>query len=52
MEEQPVRLGKQRLKGKFFLSEHGEDKDHGLFPQSEPSEKNLERIHVASVKQV
>ena len=27
------------------LCEHGEDKDHGLWPQSEPSEKNLERIH-------
>ena len=25
------------------LSEHGEDKDHGLWPQTEPSEKNLER---------
>ena len=24
------------------LSEHGEDKDHGLWPQTEPSEKNLE----------
>ena len=26
------------------MYEHGEDKDHGLWPQSEPSEKNLERI--------
>ena len=34
------------------MSEHGEDKDHGLCPQSEPSEKYLERIPVASVIQV
>ena len=27
-----------------FLCEHGEDKDHGLWPQSEPSEKKLRRI--------
>ena len=33
-------------------SEHGEDKDHGLWPQSGPSEKNLERIPVTSVRQV
>ena len=31
------------------MSEHGEDKDHGLCPQSEfLKKKNLERIHVAS----
>ena len=34
------------------FSEHWEDKDHGLWPQSEPSEKNLERIPVATVREV
>ena len=41
------RDGKERPSG-----EHGKDKDHGLWPQSGPSEKNLEKIPVAFVRQV
>ena len=53
MEELPVRLKtwKSEMETKV-VSEHEEDKDHSLWPQSEPSEKNLERKPVTSVRQV
>ena len=42
MEELPVKL-ESRDGEESSLSEHREDKDHGLWSQSEPSEQNLER---------
>ena len=39
------RHGKQRWRRKAYVStcQQGDDKDHGILPQSGPSEKNLER---------
>ena len=53
MEELPVVDDLESRDGEeSSLYEHGEDKDHGLWLQSEPSEKKIWKESVASVRQV